>query len=272
MSSSVQRRTVYAIAIFAFFYITFGAWLTSKQEALVYHPDDQVFEDCPALADAEHLRWGNTRMYATRTGKPVVVLYHGNAGSACDRAFYTTVFTQSQYDYLLVEYTGYSNDTKESSHLATKANVHDVLAYLEHHDLHTEVVIGESIGTGLASYHSSLRAPDGLILLTPFTDLQAVAATRFWFYPTGLLVDNAFDNVAALAQYRGETLIIHGTEDTIIPLRLGVALADTLTAPTELVTIPKAGHNDLVSYPETWDAIYDFLTRISPQDAADPVL
>lgn len=256
----MTRRNLRALGIFLLFYVGFGVFLVFSQEKIVYQPAVQDFTACTAFSAAEKVESEGTRMYVNVIPKqPVVVLYHGNAGSACDRYFYAEQFSLAGYGYVVVEYAGYSNDSRIPSHKLLKQDVRNVIAYLEERGTTPVYVVGESIGTGLASYHASLEPPERLLLISPFTDLQAVAAERFWFYPTSLLVDNAFDNTQALSNYDGETMIIHGTSDTIIPYQLGEALFASLAEKKEFVTIGGAGHNNLFTYPAMYQALQLFL-------------
>lgn len=257
----MKRRNVIALSIFLLFYVGLGVLLTSNQEKIVYAPFSQDFESCPAFSTAEKISYNTTRMYTTlSTTSANVILYHGNAGSACDRALYAHLFTQAGLGYIIVEYTGYSNDATDPSHEGVAQNVRDVIAYIESEVATPIYVVGESIGTGAASYHTNISPPDRLLLISPFTDLQAVARHRFWFYPTRLVVNNAFDNTSALKKYDGTLGIIHGTKDTLIPYSLGQALYESSTSPEKtLHSIEGAGHNDLFTFTQTHTVILDFL-------------
>ncbi len=256
----MKKRNVIAISIFLVFYVLFGAYLYLNQEKIVYQPFAQDFNSCPDFSEAEKVSYEDTRMYIMRNGtEPVVVLYHGNAGSACDRAFYADLFADAGYGYVIVEYAGYSNDTRVPSHDLVKQDVEHVVSYLKNQDLKSVIVVGESIGTGAAAYHTSIAPPEKLLLISPFTDLSAIARSRFWFYPTDIMVNNAFNNVAALDTYGGGVTIIHGMSDTIIPYKLGDQLFQSLQATKKLVSIENAGHNDLFQYEDTYTAVNEFL-------------
>jgi len=256
----MRKRSIRALGIFAVFYVIFGIYLTLNQEKVVYHPFPQDFTGCEKFSEAEKVTYQDTRMYVNLVeDKPTVVLYHGNAGSACGRKFYADIFSQAGLGYVIVEYTGYSNDAQEPSHELLKRNVAQVVAYLDENEISPVFVVGESIGTGAASYHTSLKAPEKLLLISPFTDLEAIAKNRFWFYPTSILVDNAFNNVTALDNYSGETMIIHGTSDNIIPYKLGNRLFQSLPGNKKIISVEGAGHNDLFTYESTYQAIKEFL-------------
>jgi len=241
----MQKRNRIALIGFAIFYISYGLMLTFKQESLIYQPWPQDFLACTALDTDEKITFNGTRLYVKDTHLPTAVLYHGNAGSACDRAWYTELFGAAGYGYVLVEYAGYSNDTRSPSHELILADVKNVIAFLSERQVAEVVVVGESIGTGPAAYHASLAAPQKLLLISPFTNLAALAKNQFWFYPTSLLVDNAYDNVAALANYKGAVQIIHGEKDTLIPLRQAQTLYDSLGTNKAIHIVSGVGHNDL---------------------------
>lgn len=255
----MQRRSKIALLIFGIFYISFGAYWTIFQESIVYYPNSQDFKSCTDFQSAEKVDYNGTRMYVEDIYKPTVILYHGNAGSACDRHFYADIFAQAGYGYIIVEYAGYSNDLKKPSHTLIKRDVQNVLAYINEKKPSRIIVVGESIGTGVASYHASLQPPDKLLLISPFTDLVDIAQNLFWFYPTSILVHNAFENTKALNQYRNPVTIIHGYKDRIIPHELGQALFVSLETEKKFVTIAEGGHNDLFLYAETYATITNFL-------------
>jgi hypothetical protein len=257
----MQRRNKIAVGIFAVFYISFGTWLTLNQERIVYQPGTRDFASCPAFLSAEKVTHNGTRMYVSGTDLPVAVLYHGNAGSACDRAGYAQLFAETGYDYIIVEYAGYGGDARTPTHTLIKQDARNVIDWLEQNNITNITLVGESIGGGVAAYHTSLAPPAKLLLITPFTDLAAVASQRFWFYPTSLLVENAYDNVTNLATYPGPTHIIHGKEDQLIPYSLGRELYDSLSGDKTFVSIENAGHNNLFAAPETFEAIEEFLIR-----------
>lgn len=259
LKSRTGQRSVFVLLGFVLFYVCFGAYAWLNQDRIAYYPTDQDFYNCPALAAAEPVNHRGTRMYVKNTGQPMAVLYHGNAGSACDRAFFADLFTGAGHDYALVEYAGYSNDPREPSHALVKQDVENVVDYLDRENVTEVTVVGVSIGTGAAAYHASLAAPAQLLLFAPFTDLKDLAAYHYWFYPTDWLVDNAFDNEAALANFAGETLIIHGTEDRIIPHKLSEHLYISLPGPKARTLVPGAGHNTLFNYDIAYTAVTDFL-------------
>jgi hypothetical protein len=177
-----------------------------------------------------------------------VVVYHGNAGAACDRAYYVPLITGAGAVPVLVEYSGYSDDPTPPSHTGIKTDVSHITNWLEATAIAKVTVIGESIGSGPAVLHASLNPPDKLILITPFTSLRDLAKHHYWYFPTDWLVQNAFDNLTTLSQYQGPRTIIHGTKDAIVPYEMSEALTQVNPTNTTLVGVAGANHNNLLGF------------------------
>lgn len=267
-STSAGQRSFRALGFFAAFYVGLTVFTALSQERLIYLPSDQEFADCPAvqpfgLVPQEH---NGTRFYTpleVSSTSRVVVVYHGNAGAACHRAYYLPFIVEAGAEALLVEYTGYSNDTVSPSHERVKADVANIVQYLETRAVTDTTIIGESIGSGPAVLHASLRSPQSLILITPFTDLKDLANYHYWYFPTDLLVKNAFNNVETLKQYAGPRTFIHGTEDSIVPYFMSQELAAVLPAQTTLLGIEEADHNNLFLFPGFAEALSTSLSQPS---------
>jgi len=255
-----KSRNCRALVIFVLFYILFGTYLAWQQEKIIYQPAKVNVTGCPALVGAILEEVNGTRMYVLPHAERIVVLYHGNAGSVCDRGHYANLISEAGWGYVLVSYTGYDERTESPTHERIRDDVYNVLDYLEQNSPKQTFVIGESLGAGVASYHTSITPPDALLLITPFSSLRDLARYHYWYYPTQWLVEEAYDNQVALADYRGRVLILHGTNDRVIPLSLAEKLYTNLsTANKQLVTIDGANHNDLWWYPETSQTVQTFL-------------
>ena len=260
---SFNRASKIALLIFVIFYIGFGVVMTIFQEKMIYLPFAQDFDNCPAFSSAEKIRFGATRAYYKEAGEKLAVLYHGNAGSACDRDYWGQIFETNGYSYLIVEYEGYSNDGKTPSHDGIKENVRDTIEFIGSRQFKEVLVVGESIGNGPASFHADLLPPQKLLLLTTFTDLKDLARSIYWYYPTSLMVNNAFDNVELLKNFSGRVLVVHGENDTIIPQKISRTLFENINSDDKkFVSVSGANHNDIFNYEDTIVAINNFLKGI----------
>lgn len=114
--------------------------------------------------------------------------------------------------------------------------------------------------------HSLLRQGWGMLYslrYTPLDLLRVVIADtlQVGVWPTlkiGLEIMGS-DLTEKLAQLQIPTLIVWGDHDTIVPLRLGKALADTLL-PQQFVVLPGVGHTPMWERPDQFnELVLDFL-------------
>lgn len=242
-------------------YVLYGAMLFVRQDTLLYFPDQTPFTDCEDLSVAERVNIEGTRGYFFQNGTStkLAVFYHGNAGRACDRAYYRTALEHAGYSWLFVEYSGYAGDGKKPSTASVLQDAAHVVAWIHKNKFTAVAVIGESIGSGPASYHSSLASVDKLILITPFITIADVAQSYYPFYPMSLLLRDDFAN-DVWAAHAKQVLVIHGTKDTIVPFSYGKALFEFLPqVEKEFLVLPGIDHNDAPALGETQRAIMKFL-------------
>src|SRR6185436_7159123 len=108
------------------------------------------------------------------------------------------------------------------------------------------VVYGESIGGAPAIAVANERRVAGLTLQSTLSSLASMARRRLaWMPLTGWLVRDAFPNGTRIAGVRVPVLIVHGTDDQVIPFGEGQQLAAAAPAGTTFLPIEGADHNDL---------------------------
>jgi len=172
--------------------------------------------------------------------QPALVFGHGN-GEVVD--FWVSEldgFRNRGIGVLLVEYPGYgrsSGSTSEASIRAAMSAAYDHLASDPRVDRSRIVGFGQSLGGGAVCLLARDRPLRALILQSTFPS-TAIFASRF-LAPSFLLRDR-FDNEAALRQFPGPVLVIHGRADTLIPWQQGRRLASA--SPHSTFRLYDCGH------------------------------
>lgn len=239
-----------------------GAFLYFIQDKLIYLPPAQDFENCPMLASAERVTHQGTRFYYKELpdSKTRIVMYHGNASSACDLGFLASEFEKENVSYIFPEYAGYANDSGSPSGELLLRDVQNMDSFIQTLPMKKLIVAGESIGTGFASYHTFIDQPDKVLLISPFTSLSKLAEKSYPLFPVELMLKTDLKNIEWLKNYSGSVLIIHGTADRVVPYEMGTRLFESLkTADKEKITIPGADHNELYGHTETMETISKFI-------------
>jgi fermentation-respiration switch protein FrsA (DUF1100 family) len=124
------------------------------------------------------------------------------------------------------------------------------------------IVYGSSVGSGPAVELAARHDPAGLILQSPFTStFRVVTRVR-------LLPFDRFPNLTRLREVRCPLLIVHGTNDEVVPWSHGKRLYAEATEPKQALWVEGAGHNDLVSvagsrYAEALERFVDLLEALA---------
>jgi uncharacterized protein len=211
-------------------------------------------------ADGSEVKgWFRPREGATRT----VVYFHGN-GEDVPRCWSDAshLGRSLNANLFLPEYRGYGSSSGKP---VEDALVRDGIAAFDwvrnregigHLPL---VLAGRSIGAGVASCVAGQRPPDVLVLISGFSSIVDVAASKFPIFPVRLLMKNRYDCQTALAEARFPILMIHAAEDSIIPIRFGKKLFDALPErKRRFVELEKFDHNDFGS-PDFLQYVADFM-------------
>ncbi len=239
----MKTKMITTIIILLVFYVAYGLFLYFFQKSFIYFPSQSSFYECPFFSQDEIREYNGTRFYFREGNNKLIVVYHGNAGRACNRAHFISSIDPS-YSYLIVEYSGYGGDSDLPSKKNILQDVKNIVSFTQ--DLDKEVYLfGESIGSSVASYHASLDKPEGLIMIAPFHSLASVANSQFPIYPVRLLLTQNYDTSNYLKGYEGRVLIFHGTSDRTVPPRESEKLAEELSN-VQRVTYDRA-HNNLYS-------------------------
>jgi fermentation-respiration switch protein FrsA (DUF1100 family) len=105
------------------------------------------------------------------------------------------------------------------------------------------VLIGESLGTGVAVDLATRHEHRALVLLCPFTTLPAAAKSRFPFLPTHTFMRTRFDSLAKIGGCPRPLFVAHGTDDSTVPFWQGEALFAAANEPKEFLRLDGLGHD-----------------------------
>lgn len=195
-------------------------------------------------------------------GASLVLGFGGNAWNADDLALHLhSVFPDR--DVVAFHYRGYAPSTGRPS---ARAILNDAL------DIHDEIVarlsperitaVGFSLGTAPAANLARSRPIAGLVLVTPFDTLTALAREHYPWLPVDLLLRHRMDVAADLSAVAAPVAVIAAEADNIVPPRRTEPVrsaADNLVLDR---VITGAGHNDIYDRVQYQRAMRDALSLI----------
>jgi pimeloyl-ACP methyl ester carboxylesterase len=152
----------------------------------------------------------------------------------------------------LLHYPGYGGSSGSPSQQAIFA---DALALYDraHADHPNMVVIGRSLGSGVAVWIASQRPVVRLVLITPYDSLVDPAAQQYPFLPVRWLLRDRFESWKYAPTVTAPTRMIVAEDDEIIPRSSSDRLRTRFRSGTvSYVVVPGAGHNTIQDSPNYW--------------------
>jgi uncharacterized protein len=144
---------------------------------------------------------------------------------------------------LMISYRGYSGST--GTPFETGLHIDALTAYgwvRRSYEALRLVAYGESLGTGVAVRLASEQPLAGLILDAPYTSAADVAGRIYWYVPVRWLMLDQFRSLDIIQRVRAPILILHGTDDQVIPFTMGQQLYEAATEPKWFVRLEGGNH------------------------------
>ena len=267
MDSTIPlRKTWRTMALLAaaslLLYAALLALLWWKQEALLFAPQvlaaDHRFDRGADVHDV-WLDVPGARLHALHLRQPqprgVVFFLHGNGGSLDDWFVNLDFYRRTKFDLFMVDYRGYG---KSSGRIESEAQLHaDVRAAWDsvapRYAGLQRVVLGRSLGSGLAAALAAEVQPEHTVLVSPYFSMQALAAEHYAWVP-GAVLRYPLRTDLALPRIHGDVLLVHGERDTLIDPSHSLRLQALLPRSRRLV-VAGAAHNDLQRFPAYSEAL-----------------
>ncbi len=174
-----------------------------------------------------------------------LVFFHGNNETADDNLGFAGELAARGHRVVIAEYTGYGRSKREGAP-GERVLYEDADALLAHLGCKSSpaVLIGRSLGTGVAAEMITRGYGRGLVLLSPYTSIDEVGARYLPFLPVRSLLSDHFTTLAKAGAIRVPTLVVHGTADEVIPFSMGEQVAGAIRG-ASLLRIEDGTHNDL---------------------------
>jgi alpha-beta hydrolase superfamily lysophospholipase len=230
--------------------------LFNAQSLLLYDPDEDM-PARPAEIGLPEMRIVDTlagdmvfveSWFAPPKGdKPTVLYCHGRTGNIAHEAARARLILDQGYGLLLQGYRGYGRNSGYPSERGLQADARGGLDFLiRQAKIPAEriVLYGRSLGTGVLAPLAAERQVAGILFETPFDSILRLAEEA---QPTlGLLVGEPYDSVPHAERFKAPFVILHGTEDELIPAANVLNLYAAAPEPKRLCWIPGGRHCDLM--------------------------
>lgn len=186
---------------------------------------------------------------------PTVVFAHGNGGNIGDRLSVIRIFTKAGYGFLAFDYRGYGKSGGVPSEQGMYQDMEAASRYLataQHTPIAKQIALGESLGSGVVVDVATRLPFRAVVIYATLTSTPDVAEyllkdTSWRALPVQLLMTQRFDSLSKIENIHSPLIIMHGTDDHMMPLRMPKTLYAKAKAPyKKLLIIPGAGHNNVL--------------------------
>lgn len=218
-----------------------------------------------------------------------VAYFHGNTKNISGHLRYVEWLPVQGYDVFLFDYRGYGRSAGSPDPRGVHDDCTAALAYLRgRKDVDREriVVLAQSLGGNYAlsaladSPRTGIRAA---VIEGAFASHREIARDKVAGYPlpetmlnwiVDTLIDDRYDAIEALKRLDDvPLLLIHGSDDKVVPYRHARLLFSAARGPKTLWTVPGGHHLDTFVYrPEPWrQQLIEYLDKVAGNRRYAPV-
>lgn len=204
-----------ALAAAALVYVALCAALLVFQRSLLYFPQPSSLGSRDTTISVPVSGAAVVASVRANGGADAVVYFGGN-GEDVTRSAPGLREAFPLHALYLLHYRGYGGSSGTPSE---DAIVGDALALFDHvrREHPNVVVIGRSLGSGVAVRVASLRPAARLVLVTPYDSIAAIAAARFAFFPVRWLLLDKFESWRYAPAVTAPTLLLAADHDEVVP-------------------------------------------------------
>ncbi|HQF47394.1 MAG TPA: alpha/beta fold hydrolase [Flavobacterium alvei] len=226
-------------------YLLYVGYVYCNQGELIFVanklPNDYKFEFKQDFEELNISSFDNKKLngllFKTPNPKGLVFYLHGNAGSLDTWGSIAENYTDLGYDIFILDYRGFG---KSEGEIESQDQVFKDLTFaynklITKYDRNKVVIIGYSIGTGLATYLASVEKPEKLILQAPYYNFIEFSSGRVPFVPD-FLKKFKFETDKYIVKVKSPIYIFHGNKDQVISCENSIRL-QKLLKPTDKVFI-----------------------------------
>ena len=267
-----------SVIVLAIMYIGICTLLYLNQDDLLFHPKPKTLEDVSRILEAapefdtltfvmndSNRTCGYISKDTIKEKLPLVLYFGGNAEEVSHLSEKKNYFPNTVMVLINYRSFGLSQGTiSEKTMFSDALEVYDELITNPKIDANNIIVIGRSIGTGVATYLSSQRKTNATVLITPYENMIDVAFEKYPFVPISLLIKHRFESDTYAPNISSPMLALISANDQIIPKHHAYKLKEAWKGKTDTLEVNE-DHNSIMNNEEVWKKIEVFVRENTKQ-------
>tara|TARA_B100001079_G_scaffold141316_1_gene121041 strand:+ start:3172 stop:4011 length:840 start_codon:yes stop_codon:yes gene_type:complete len=259
------------------FLALYGVFLVSCERRIIYHPHKypegnwNSSSSSVSREDVHFTASDGVRLHGwyipSAGAKATLLWFHGNAGNITHRLGNIEMLKPLNLNIFIFDYRGYGKSEGEPDEKGIYSDsqaAYDWLVKVKNILPGEIILFGRSLGGICAVEVASGNPAAGLILESVFPSAGKMAEKIFPVLPLGGAIKSRFDAISKVPDLKLPKLFIHGTQDEIVPYKLGRELFSVAADPKEFYDIQEAGHNDtfLIGGAGYFNALGQFIKKV----------
>ena len=243
-------------------YLALCLFLFLQQRSVLYypHPPSRTGD-----ADAVWLENENQRLKIWQVRKEVgpALIYFGGYAEEVSLSLSDFKRLAPGYSLYLMNYRGYggsSGSPTQNGLYADSLALYDRVAAG-----HTAiVVVGRSLGSGIAVYLAAQRPVRAAVLITPYSSMVDLAKHHYPYVPVNSLMKDRFESIRFAPDIAVPVLNLIAERDEVIPRKISEGLVQAFPpGVAEKVIIMDTQHNTIESNPDYEQRLKTFLEKVA---------
>lgn len=261
-----MKNNLYKVfKIIALFVIFLFGFLCFFQEKIIFIPEklnkkykfefENIFEELNFKTKDNTVL--NGLLFKAKKSKGLVFYLHGNAGSLKNWGYISELYTNLDYDIFILDYRGFGKSegeiNSEKQLFQDNQFVYDELK--KEYSEKNIIIIGYSIGSGMACKLASENNPKHLILKAPYYSFTDLVKNKYPFVPSFILKYN-MDSNKFIKNCKMPITIFHGDNDNVIYYGSSIKLKNQNKDKINFITLKGQSHNGIN---ENYDYVYELM-------------
>ena len=204
----------------------------------------------------------NCIYFKVPNSRGVIYYLKGNSRSIKGWGKFAKDFLGNGYDFLMMDYRGFGKSRgKRTEHILYSDAQHLYKWLAQRYEEDQIVIYGRSLGSGIAARIASWNNPNKLILDSPYFSFLDNCNRWAWMFPLKWLLRYQLRTDRYVKSINAPIYILHGDKDWLIPIHHSHRLRAIRPDLIQLFEIKGAGHNNLPSFAQYHEILYELLLK-----------
>jgi len=278
----IMKKICSIIVVLLILVLVFIGW-NKLQDYIFFHPWNDLisykklqkisaFEEIEIVNDEVSLSGWLWDRHPEEEMSPLLIFFTGNAQNSSNTLYnyYSSGSMDDilgDYNLMIVDYPGYGmskGKPSDDSMFIASNYVYEYATNMKKVDKNNIVIIGYSIGTGVASYCASVNEASALILVAPYDKALSLYNDSIDSFhgPIENLAKYSFDSVTYAESVIEPTLIFTSKADEVISYQHSLNLAGHFSELDDVILLEGVNHNGYFNNSEVLDGIKEFLIKV----------